>query len=128
MTKLPMNILKGTNIEVDVLNNRRHQLIGVFMPCFFMVTCGFQFVMFQFTKSPSIVKQTPAPGWEVPQNYDWEHIPPTAANIALWRKRQELGHETWNYTMGESYNIALGAHTWNAHKHDHSADHTDDDE
>eukprot|EP01084_Bolivina_argentea_P179500 310169_1 len=109
-TKLPLNIFKGTNVEVDVLNNRRHQLIGVFMPCLFILTVGFQFTMYNFTKAPSIKKQTPAPGWEVPKGYDFKHLPPTPANVALWRKKQELGHETWDYRMGDTLDIAAGTH------------------
>eukprot|EP01084_Bolivina_argentea_P115964 206138_1 len=44
--KLPINIFKGTQIEVDVLNNRRHQIIGVFVPILLTVTVGFQFAMY----------------------------------------------------------------------------------
>eukprot|EP01083_Nonionella_stella_P116846 347584_1 len=118
-TKFPINLFKGTQIEVDVLNNRRHQIIGVFVPILLTVTVGFQFAMYQFTKAPSIARQTPAPGWEVPEGYNWKNLPPTPANVALWRKKQELGHAPWDYKMGDSMDIAAGTHPWTLHVHDH---------
>eukprot|EP00483_Globobulimina_turgida_P000704 UN00704 len=126
-TKLPINIFKGTNISVDVLNNRRHQIIGVFVPCLLLISCGFQFTMYQFTSAPSINRQSPAPGWEVPKDYNFKHLPPTPANVALWRKKQELGHLPWDYKMGDTMDIAAGTHPWTAHKHEHGG-HGDDDE
>ena len=118
MTKLPINIFKGTNIVVDVLNNRRHQLIGVFVPALIVMTIGFQFTMYQFTKAPTIKKQTPAPGWEIPKGYDFKNLPPTPANVALWRKKQDIGHSPWDYKMGDEMDIRA-THVWTAHVHDH---------
>eukprot|EP01084_Bolivina_argentea_P141544 248709_1 len=126
--KLPMNIFKGTNIEVDVLNNRRHQIIGVFMPMLLILTCGVQFTMYQFTKAPTIKRQSAAPGWEVPKDYSFTSLPPTPANVALWRKKQELGHKEWDYKMGDVIDVAAGTHPWNLHKHDHSGHGDDDDD
>jgi len=129
MTKLPINIFKGTAIQVDVLNNRRHQIIGVFVPALLAMTIGFQFTLYQFTKAPSIKKQTPAPGWEVPKDYSWTALPPTPANVALWRKKQELGHEAWDYKMGESIDIGAGTHPWTLHAHEHPhEDHGEEEE
>ena len=130
MNKVPMNLMKGTNITVDVLNNRRHQVIGVFVPMLFTMTIGFQFVMYQFTKAPSVKKQTPAPGWEIPAGYDWKHLPPTPGNVALWRKKQDIGHEGWDYKMGDVIDVAAGTHPWTLHAHDHGdhGDHDDDEE
>lgn len=129
MTKLPINIFKGTNIQVDVLNNRRHQIIGVFVPALIALTVGFQFTMYQFTKAPTIKSQTPAPGWEVPKGYDFHNLPPTPANVALWRKKQDIGGNPWDYKMGEAIDIAVGTHPWTLHVHEHEhADHEEEEE
>ena len=128
MTKFPINLFKGTNIQVDVLNNRRHQFIAVFVPALITMTIGFQFTMYQFTKAPSIKSQTPAPGWEVPKGYDWHSIPPTPANVALWRKKQDIGHNPWDYKLGDAIDIAAGTHPWTLHAHEHPHTHDEDEE
>ena len=51
-------------------------------------------------------------GWEVPEGYDFEHLPPTPANVALWRKKQDLGDYTWDYLGGDTVDIAQGTHPW----------------
>ena len=51
-------------------------------------------------------------GWEAPAGYNWEQLPPTPANIALWRKRHEMGDTPFDYRGGEAHDIMIGTHPW----------------
>ena len=66
-------------------------------------------------------------GWEVPAGYDWHHLPPRPANVALWRKKQELQGQDYNYLMGEAMNIVVGTHVWYHGQAAHHDSHGDED-
>lgn len=67
--------------------------------------------MYQATKLPRIISQKPAPGWEVPKDYDWKELPATPANVALWKKIQEKGKQKYFYRGGEARNNQ-NSHSW----------------
>merc|ERR1719208_797663 len=56
----------GVQLDVDVLNNRRHQIIGVALPAVIAVAAFIQFAYYNISTPPKVSMQTPAPGWEVP--------------------------------------------------------------
>merc|ERR1711971_1545829 len=95
MTQLRFNLFKGTNIEVDVLNNRRHQIIAVFLPCLAVTTVLFQMTMYQFTKAPSITKQTPMwrCGAKSRTSGEWHGITPWETCL-MWPREHITGHST----------------------------------
>jgi len=109
MRRLP---LSGTNFYVDVLNNRRHQVLGVFVPVASLVVLLYQFSYFQYTKAPAIVSQVPAPGWEKPKDMDYHHLQETQDYAAYWRKRTEMGHQEWDYGNAAKESIQINAHPW----------------
>eukprot|EP00494_Astrolonche_serrata_P004460 UN04473 len=92
--------LRGTDLKIDVLNNRRHQIMGVFVPGALLATFFLQYIQFQRTKVPDIISQVPAPGWEQPAGFSYHHLPNTPASHAFWRKRQELGSMPFDYGPG----------------------------
>jgi hypothetical protein len=104
--------LRGTNFRVDVLNNRRHQFIGVFMPAALLTTFFIQYTHFQMTKVPKIVSQVPAKGWEVPEEFHLHHTPDTPSQVAYWKKRKEMGHQAWDYGAADKTAIFANAHPW----------------
>lgn len=112
--------LKGSDLKVDVLKNRRHQVLGVFLPAALAANFFIQFSYYQYTKVPDIVSQVPAPGWELPEGMHYHHIPATPANAAYWKKRTEMGHTEWDYGYATADSVSAAAHPW-YHAQEHQA-------
>merc|ERR1711920_382012 len=119
MERLP---LSGVQLDVDVLNNRRHQVIGVFIPAGLALTALVQFAWYNLTTPARRISEEPAPGWEVPAGFDYHHLAPTPNNVATWKKRQEMGHQEWYYGMGDKFGICNEAHPY-YHSMDHGGGH-----
>merc|ERR1719295_233326 len=120
---------------VDVLNNRRHQFIGVFMPMLITMTIGFQFTMYQCGgRRRTLDTSHGTTKWVMSLMSQQEHIHGlymcTITEIMAITKKKDIGHEPWDYKMGDVIDVAAGTHPWTLHAHDHGdhGDHGEEEE